>query len=47
MAVGYDQGAKRFIARNSWGERWGKKGYFTITFEYLEMLAADFWTIRK
>jgi C1A family cysteine protease len=47
MAVGYDQGTKRFIVRNSWGEKWGKKGYFTIPFQYLETLAADFWTIRK
>ncbi len=47
MAVGYDQGARRFIVRNSWGEKWGKKGYFSMPFEYLETLAADFWTIRK
>ena len=47
MAVGYDQSVKRFIVRNSWGEKWGKKGYFTMPFQYLETLAADFWTIRK
>lgn len=47
MAVGYNQSAKRFIVRNSWGQKWGKKGYFTMPFEYLESLAADFWTIRK
>lgn len=47
MAVGYDQSAKRFIVRNSWGEKWGKSGYFTMPFQYLETLSADFWTIRK
>ncbi len=49
MAVGYDDLAKRFIVRNSWGEEWGKKGYFTIPYEYLENrnLSDDFWTIRK
>lgn len=47
MAVGYDQKTKCFLVRNSWGEDWGKKGYFTIPFKYLETLADDFWTIRK
>ena len=47
MAVGYDRTAGRFFVRNSWGAKWGKKGYGTMPFEYLETLAADFWTIRK
>jgi len=47
MAVGYNQYKKRFLVRNSWGEKWGLEGYFTMPFEYLETLAADFWTIRK
>ena len=47
MAVGYNQKEKRFLVRNSWGVKWGRKGYFTMPFEYLETLAADFWTIRK
>jgi C1A family cysteine protease len=47
MGVGYDQKAKRFIVRNSWGPKWGMTGYFTLPFEYLETLADDFWTIRK
>ena len=49
MAVGYDRSAGRFLVRNSWGAKWGKKGYGTMPFEYLETLAlaADFWTIRK
>jgi len=47
MAVGYSQDDERFLVRNSWGEAWGMKGYFTLPYRYLETLAADFWTIRK
>jgi hypothetical protein len=48
MAVGYDDGTKRFLVRNSWGTSWGKNGYFTMPMEYLcnNDLACDFWTIR-
>jgi len=47
LAVGYNQDKKRFLVRNSWGTKWGIRGYFTMPYEYLESLAADFWTIRK
>ena len=49
MAVGYDQAARRFIVRNSWGTGWGQAGYFTIPFDYLtnRNLSDDFWTIIK
>ncbi len=47
MAVGYNQKEKCFLVRNSWGIKWGRAGYFTMPYEYLETLAADFWTIRK
>ena len=47
MAAGYNQSQKRFLVRNSWGSQWGKDGYFTMPYEYLETLSADFWTIRK
>lgn len=48
IAAGYDDSRKWFIARNSWGESWGIKGYFTIPYTYLleRRLSADFWTIR-
>jgi C1A family cysteine protease len=48
LAVGYDDGKKRFIVRNSWGTGWGLKGYFTMPYQYLEEenLSDDFWTIR-
>ncbi|MFA5089636.1 MAG: C1 family peptidase [Candidatus Omnitrophota bacterium] len=47
LAVGYNQKEKCFLVRNSWGEKWGIHGYFTLPYEYIETLAADFWTIRK
>jgi C1A family cysteine protease len=47
-AVGYDDKSKRLLVRNSWGPRWGKKGYFTMPYDYAadRDLSDDFWTIR-
>ena len=48
MTVGYDDRKRVFFIRNSWGTAWGKKGYGTIPYEYLQSadLSDDFWTIR-
>jgi len=48
QAVGYDNSQQRFIVRNSWGDGWGMKGYFTLPYAYLtdSNLSDDFWTIR-
>ena len=48
-AVGYDDKARRFIVRNSWGVDWGQRGYFTMPYAYLadRNLSDDFWTVRK
>jgi C1A family cysteine protease len=48
MAVGYNDSEQRFIVRNSWGNKWGIKGYFTMPYSYItdSNLADDFWTIR-
>jgi C1A family cysteine protease len=49
MAVGYDDNERRFTVRNSWGTRWGMKGYFTMPYAYVadRNLSDDFWTIRR
>lgn len=48
VGVGYDDSQQRFIVRNSWGDAWGMKGYFTIPHDYLANrdLSDDFWAIR-
>jgi C1A family cysteine protease len=47
-AVGYDNGERMFVVRNSWGTGWGLKGYCKMPFEYFltPHLASDFWTMR-
>jgi C1A family cysteine protease len=47
MAVGYYDAMACFVVRNSWGEKWGIKGYCYMPYAYLANsdLAADFWTI--
>jgi len=48
IAVGHDDAQQRFVVRNSWGNGWGMKGYFTLLYAYLADgdLAADFWTVQ-
>ena len=48
VAVGYDDASRRFIVRNSWGERWGRTGYCTMPYDYLldNNLSDDFWAIK-
>lgn len=47
MAVGYEDAGQRFIARNSYGPKWGQGGYFYLPYAYLAdpKLAGDFWTV--
>lgn len=49
MCIGYNSANQEFLAQNSWGTQWGKKGYFTIPFAYLRStkLTSDFWTVRQ
>ena len=48
LAAGYIESEQMFLVRNSWGPKWGLKGYFKMPYHYLidPDLADDFWTIR-
>ena len=48
LAVGYDDAKQALIVMNSWSEKWGRNGYFTLPYSYVtdSNLAADFWTVR-
>lgn len=43
-AVGYDDDAKHLIVRNSWGAGWGDKGYFYLSYDFVNTYCSDFWT---
>lgn len=47
MAVGYDDGQKHLIIRNSWGPHWGQGGYFFLPYDYAAnpAYAGDLWTL--
>jgi C1A family cysteine protease len=48
LLVGYDDAARTWLCRNSWGDGWGQGGYFTVPYGYLDSaaFATDFWTIQ-
>jgi len=35
LCVGYSEQSQAFIVRNSWGEKWGEKGYCYIPYAYM------------
>lgn len=42
---GYDDNKKHFIVMNSWGNRWGDKGFFYLPYDYLKYMN-DLWTMK-
>lgn len=47
VAVGYDDDKKWVICRNSWGSKWGDRGYFYLPQAYFTKdLTDDFWSIK-
>ena len=49
LCVGYSDKDEVFVVRNSWGPKWGEKGYCYIPYAYLANpeFAHDLWTVRK
>lgn len=50
LCVGYSDVDKVFIIRNSWGDRWGDKGYCYMSYDYLmnkKYNLGDCWIIRS
>ena len=49
LIVGYDCSVNAFIARNSWGTKWGVDGHFLIPFYVLENEDhfTDLWTLMR
>jgi C1A family cysteine protease len=53
LVVGYDDASHSFIVRNSWGPKWGRRGYFFMPYLFAmspdpqgRPNTTDFWTIR-
>lgn len=48
IIVGYSNRRKCFKVQNSWGERWGDKGFFWMPFEYISdtSYTGDFWVLK-
>ena len=46
---GYNDVSQVFTGQNSWGQRWGKNGRFTLPYEYLldPDLASDAWVSQE
>lgn len=45
--IGYDDGKGMFKARNSWSAKWGQRGYFWISYNYVLKSGSDFRVITQ
>jgi C1A family cysteine protease len=47
IVVGYDNATRRFKFQNSWGTKWGTRGFGTIPYDYLGSAnyGGDYWVI--
>jgi C1A family cysteine protease len=42
--MGYDDTKKHFKFKNSWGNKWGGKGYGYLTYDYMKRYCVDAWS---
>lgn len=48
LFVGYNDHTRHLLFKNSWGTRWGDRGFGYLPYDYVtNWLANDFWTIRR
>ena len=49
LVVGYADAEEHFIVCNSWGARWGDRGYCYLRYDHVldPTHAWDFWTVRR
>jgi C1A family cysteine protease len=49
LVVGYDDAKRLLIVRNSWGDKWGRGGYFYMPYDYASNpnLVWDCWVMYK
>lgn len=47
LVVGYADSSKAFVVQNSWGTRWGDKGYATVPYRYVVLHGMDIQVIEN
>ena len=43
---GFDDNKKQYIVMNSWGPRWGDKGFFYLPYDYVTRYGSDLWVLK-
>lgn len=49
LIIGYNDTTQTYTIQNSWGTGWGRKGFGTLPYNYVENInyATDFWMVTK
>ncbi len=47
LVVGHDQDARLFTFLNSWGRKWGKRGFGHLTYDWMEKYAHSAWAAAR
>ncbi len=46
LCLGYNMANHMALMQNSWGERWGQRGYFWMPFEVIASAETDLWMVH-